>query len=369
MTSQQHHRLYMDSVQAPLNPCSIETIPEPVELADGRRVWPLMLSCYQLQEGGEGGSHDGGGGGKRVGQMDLALIDVPDIVHSVTSMPLHFDPNPTTILDPSISSGILDGKWKALPGARRSTGTSSGTAAAAAAASENCNRIDTKAWAFASAHSTGEIRMHSFRAMGKGETNQRLQSEPLCTVEYMGQSEIPTASHGAIAPLCLSLSWDSPAPYKHSEANTTATDPSRIVSTYSDGTVAIHDVTFGSDNTCHFVEHDSWKAHAMFTSPAEVWSGCFVPNGQNRRNLVLTGGDEGKMKLWDLRSTTRPMQILQPSEAGVTCLSPHPTCEHLIAIGSCAYIHLCVGPMFCTRHSRPGACRNFASLLPCLPSL
>jgi diphthine methyl ester acylhydrolase len=70
----------------------------------------------------------------------------------------------------------------------------------------------------------------------------------------------------------------------------------------------------------------------MFTSPAEVWSASFAHDGD--RNMVLSCGDEGCVKVWDIRSTTRPMQILKTFNAGATCASHHPRHEHLVACGS-----------------------------------
>ena len=104
----------------------------------------------------------------------------------------------------------------------------------------------------------------------------------------------------------------------------------RIVSSYSDGRVAVHDV-FQNESTFQLVEHQSWLAHTLFgDTPAEVWSACFANNGE----IVVTGGDDTKVKLWDLRSTMRPMQVLQHFEAGVTVVSPHPRRSHIVAVGS-----------------------------------
>jgi WD40 repeat protein len=304
----------MDARKAPLNPCSVETIPEPVQLADGRSVWPLMLSCYQLEQDG--------GGEQRVGHMDLSLIEVPDIASHSSAMPLRFDESPYKILERTSTSGILDGKWSAMP------------LATTTAREHEIGAAVDKSWCFASAHSTGEIRMHAFQlaAVNDNDANfPRLESDPLFTVNYLGQSDPPVVPSGSATPLCLSLSWDSPAAYKQHDQSTETTDLSRIVSTYSNGTMAIHDISFGSGHRAQMIQRDSWEAHNMFTSKAEVWSACFAG-----RNVILSGGDEGKLKVWDIRATARPMQVVdQPFEAGVTCISPHPVREHIVAVGSC----------------------------------
>jgi WD40 repeat protein len=307
---------YMDSRTAPLNPCSVETIPEPIQLADGRSVWPLMVSCYQLEQNGKE---------RRVGHMDLSLIEVPDIANHASAMPLQFDKAPHTVLEPKNSSGILDGKWSSIP---------STTPLEHESWSASSSRLDDMSWCFASAHSTGEIRIHSFRvaAVNDNDVNlQRLESDPFFTVNFQGQSDPPGVSSRSAAPLCLSVSWDAPAAYKHDNISTATTDLSRIVSTYSNGTMAIHDVAVGSGDRVQLIERDSWEAHNIFTSPAEVWSACFAG-----RSVILSGGDEGKLKLWDIRATSRPVHVLDgPFEAGVTCISPHPVQEHIVAVGSC----------------------------------
>ena len=147
--------------------------------------------------------------------------------------------------------------------------------------------------------------------------------------------------------LCLALAWD----------QTTTNDESRIldtriVSSYSDGHVAIHKVQSSSSSSSSSpdepisieLEHH-WKAHSMFTSPAEVWCCSFVSvNGSGGEsnddntptNFVATGGDEGSWKLWDLRTNlNRPIHHGQNDfDAGVTILSPHPRHNHLLAVGS-----------------------------------
>jgi diphthamide biosynthesis protein 7 len=71
----------------------------------------------------------------------------------------------------------------------------------------------------------------------------------------------------------------------------------------------------------------------MFTCPAEVWCANFVD-----ANTVVTGGDEGSWKIWDLRMpliTNRPVHHgTDDFGAGVTVLAPHPRNPKLLAVGS-----------------------------------
>ena len=69
----------------------------------------------------------------------------------------------------------------------------------------------------------------------------------------------------------------------------------------------------------------------MFQSPAEVWSACFTTDP----NVVMTGGDDSSLKVWDVRSGFgKPIHVLKQFEAGVTVLAPHPRIDHLVACGS-----------------------------------
>ena len=116
----------------------------------------------------------------------------------------------------------------------------------------------------------------------------------------------------------------------HSNNDTTMPDHLPIVSTYSNGKVAIHDAVFLESGGISLVQRVSWHAHNMFTNPAEVWSADFCGND----DTVLSCGDEGKVKLWDVRATNRPMHVLSPFDAGATCASSHPRHEYLVACGS-----------------------------------
>lgn len=300
---------------------------------------------------------------QRAGYMDLSLIEVPDIANHANAMPLQFDKTPYTVLAADKSSGILDGKWSSMPIQRMATDDGAREHESGAPESSLVDSSDsTSNWCFASAHSTGEIRMHSFQVASGvdvgGDTNipPGLPSDtPLFIVNYLGQSDAPQVEPGAPPPLCLSLRWDEPATYKLNKKKSHS-DLCRIVSTYSNGTMAIHDVAIGSGNRVHLIERDSWEAHNMFTSPAEVWSACFAG-----RNVVLSGGDEGKVKVWDIRATTRPMQVIdEPFEAGVTCLSPHPVQEHIVAVGSCT----CVPPICLRLHIALRKCLDSHTLNP-----
>lgn len=403
---------YMDWYTAPLNPCSVESLPEPVTLANGRRVWPVALSCYELllqhppqlptEESSQPATTTTTTNAvmeQRVGHLELHLIQVPDIMHQVRCMPLQFQKNPYTILSAagptaaaataksdqqSQSSGILDGKWSALPPSGSSPN-------------------QDQNWCFAIAHSSGQIQLHALSVRQNPSSSSSSSSSlldysldqdtaqgddynpedhlsSLISSYSMSCSEPPpvaaAAKVGARPPLCLSLAWDSPAAYKRStdcSSDNNNNNLQRMVSTYSDGRVAIHDLVFVLDDTttkrtptrsttirsavdeyqpawdqqqisATWIPRDCWQAHTLFhNTPAEVWSACFVgsstssSSSSTTTNVVWSGGDEGHLKVWDIRAPLRPVQVVREAfGAGITCLSPHPTMETIVAVGSCA---------------------------------
>jgi diphthamide biosynthesis protein 7 len=294
----------LDYLQTALNPCSLESLSEPVEFDNGKSVWPVMLACYELQEDQK----------SRRGRLDLYAVPVPVPASCLSDNNENQDDSvlikfgaPQTIIDSTIeSSGILDGKWHPR-----------GTAAAA-----------NDKWWYATAHSSGEIVVHSVAKSPtlEGDDNDNNPQTPF-QVKLAGKSDIIMESSEDTAGLCLAVGWEQTTSSSvHSDFTTT-----RMISSYSNGKVAIHNLTTLADDSVHLVEEHSWLAHRMFKSPAEVWSACFVASD---RNMVLSGGDEGNLKVWDIRGLSQPSLVLKQFEAGVTVLSPHPRQEHLVACGS-----------------------------------
>jgi diphthine methyl ester acylhydrolase len=263
---------YLQFIETPLHACSLESLQSPIETPCGRLIWPLMLGCYELDPVTN----------HRKGHLDLYAVQVPTDDTDVS-----LDP-PLSVVSCDDVSGILDGKW--------------------------CPQ--SSQMLYATAHATGEIQLHRVEVVAQDDGSG--SSFPL-RVSNMGQSNVQDA-------LCLSVSWD----FDRNDASSTSNR--RLISSYSDGHVAIHTVHHTQDEsssaqleTCH-----SWDAHRMFTSPAEVWTACFTTHDQ----VVMSGGDEGQCKLWDLRlGTRRPIHSLS-FEAGATVLSPHPRKEHWVACGS-----------------------------------
>lgn len=291
MTSADKDDDFIEHVTTPLNACSLESIPDPIEI-DGsgkNSVWPLMLGCYELDETT----------GQRRGRLDLFTVPVPDDKDDADGKSLTQISSlgtPTNVLggeEDSVVSGILDGKWYQRQQANHK---------------ENF---------YATAHASGEIIIHKVEEAIKN-TNGSSSNEAPLVASQVGTSESKDSA------LCLALSWD---------MNCMPDVSPRIISSYSNGQVSIHNVHFQNENKVQLVEQDCWDAHKMFHCPAEVWSACFTPSNSN---VVLTGGDEGYLKIWDLRAgTSHPMHNLKNNfQAGVTVLSPHPRKEYMVACGS-----------------------------------
>ncbi|KAM5536189.1 hypothetical protein V8D89_010088 [Ganoderma adspersum] len=114
--------------------------------------------------------------------------------------------------------------------------------------------------------------------------------------------------------LCLSLDWSS-------RRNPTAGLGDLIVS-LSNGSLAL--LRPGDDG---LVQADSWHAHDYepWIAAWDCWD----------TNVVYSGGDDLKMKGWDVRQGgTQPIFTNKRFDAGVTTIQSHPYMEHMLAVGS-----------------------------------
>ncbi len=118
--------------------------------------------------------------------------------------------------------------------------------------------------------------------------------------------------------LCLSLDWE-----PHSS------NP-RIITSLSTGSLSLLSPT----STGTFGISSEWKAHEYesWITSWDHWS----------RDLVWSGGDDCRLKSWDIRTldssdfdpTPTPLSINKNFDGGVTTISSSPHTPHLLAVGS-----------------------------------
>ncbi|TCD71525.1 hypothetical protein EIP91_008906 [Steccherinum ochraceum] len=114
--------------------------------------------------------------------------------------------------------------------------------------------------------------------------------------------------------LCLSIDW--------SNRRTATSGLGSLVVSMSDGNISVL-----KSNGSELEVSQTWHAHDY-----EPWIAAW---NYWDTNVVFTGGDDLKMKAWDIREDcTQPIFTNKRFEAGVTTIQSHPFVEHLIAVGS-----------------------------------
>ena len=235
---------WFDRCTTPLNACSLETfdcqqaVRSDSEDGPSDDV-PLVIGCYQLNEraataqsGGDPCGDDQNSSSCRSGELRL---------HMIRPSELRFGDEPVDIIP--MESGVLDGKWRRKP-------TRGGEGAL-----------------FACACASGRIHLHALKK------DERWSLSPVAST--------CDESHEDGASICLALAWND-------LANADEEDGDRIVASYSNGTVALHDVE-AHDGSIRVDESLRWKAHSMFGCPSEVWTCTFL---RGSRHVVLSGADD-----------------------------------------------------------------------------
>ncbi|KAL1923025.1 uncharacterized protein VTP21DRAFT_9401 [Calcarisporiella thermophila] len=113
--------------------------------------------------------------------------------------------------------------------------------------------------------------------------------------------------------LCLSLDW--------SNRVQPSTDPDIVVS-LSSGEACVVSL----DSTVEFREKARWHAHDY-----EAWIAAY---DYWNPSLIYTGGDDCRLKGWDLRALTQPTFVSKRHEMGVCSIQSHPLEENILATGS-----------------------------------
>jgi len=317
---------WIDSIPTEMNACSLEVlrnyrslnILENLEdLEEKSKLHPLIIGCYQLDES------ESSTAGNRDGQLRLYMVDekarkneLSDLSFcNKSNLNLYSESIPEHICQ--TEAGVLDGKWL-----QRCPMTLSKIS------DDPDLKTNKRCHIFASASASGKIWLHLL--------NFDKQSS-FCMEPFVSSSSSTDGTNDNR--ICLALDID------ESNVNVdSGTGSIKIISSYSDGTLAIHTVVFpGTEGDVRIEEDVRWRAHSLFNgmAPAEVWTCCWAKTKNNEAysNLVLSGGDDCKLKGWDVRLPMTPSKpIFQIGEeehgAGVTALSWHPKNTNVFASGS-----------------------------------
>lgn len=310
--------IWFDQISTSLNACSLETfvpIPDgPIKRGEDSNIIcdaiPLIIGCYQLNETSSEGSTAGelfiappeDDSGDDVAALktaaaagtahvekssrrgELRLYMIPSTSSSsYTSLESDArDKNTFRFTDAAcvvnMESGVLDGKWR-----RRRCNTRRGS---------TDGRCDNKP-IFASACASGKVHLHSL---------EKTNSPPSWVLSHLASSDEPAP--GDEVSLCLSLAWNDFLGVDGGHCPIEQRD--QIVSSYSNGTLALHavscaelgktyedagdtyDVNRRTDVVC-IEETHRWKAHEMFGCPSEAWTCSFLRGDEN---VVLSGADD-----------------------------------------------------------------------------
>jgi WD40 repeat protein len=324
---------WIDRLETNLNACSLETLYTPLK----NNSYPIIIGCYQLNEStveDQKPDHDVNHNLYKNDDNNVQICKEKTkasrsgelILYSI-NQELKFGKQRQGSL--SADSGVLDGKW--LQSGRLSFHTHD---------SHSDDKIkeshSSESYMYATANASGAINIYRLLDGCDGDDNLQLT--------HVRSSEVDDVDEIGLA---LSLAWDESL-FSRNQAGVTST---RIVSSYSKGTLALHNVnvnvntdidvdTNSNSSALEIEETHRWNAHELFGYPSEVWTVCFASNRHYNTyaDTVISGGDDCKMKLWDVRlcgiSNPKPVTVKTGFEAGVTGVSYHPTLEHIFAVGS-----------------------------------
>ncbi len=381
-------------LKIPLNACSLEVLQSSnYILGDGNgddhashHYHPLVIGCYELNENNGGNDSRRGddeqqgtstcnskssSGSTRSGALLLHMMSPSMTASGITpsSTHLRFDEADQTLLTPS---GILDGKWYQKPILKDDSSPSPSL----------CSE-----YVYATATASGSIDLYHLKnqfqntidkdnvilggdSEGKEETEQakKRQTNNQYILKKIASSlptDDDTSSSGSSSSLsdedhglALSLAWDESSIFSEKEEQHLQRT-TRIVSSFSKGTLAVYDINLSSaalsfspsspsppsskvSSSGIIKETHRWNAHTLFGCAAEVWTVCFASNQHysTYSNTVISGGDDCIMKLWDLRTSSgsrnRAIHSIGQEEfgAGVTAVTYHPSLEHIFCCGS-----------------------------------
>ena len=250
---------WFNDLTTSLNACSLETyfpIPRHGDISsDKSSDLPLVVGCYQLNEPSESDQEytdtaSSSIGSNRSGELRLYMIPMP----STSKNELQFREAASVL---QMESGILDGKW-------RKKRQSNNNEQRMIQGDENP--------IFASASASGCVHIHGLTKNKPNDSDVRATWSLNHLVSSEGQNE---------SGLCLALAW-----------NDYLDEPDdQIVSSYSNGEVAIHQISYHEDKNKvpKLEETYRWNAHTLFGCPSEVWTCSFLKGAEH---VVLSGADD-----------------------------------------------------------------------------
>ncbi|XP_078063222.1 diphthine methyltransferase isoform X2 [Mustelus asterias] len=154
---------------------------------------------------------------------------------------------------------------------------------------------------------------HPVLAIANAEGNLELCNLTPCEKNSCSLESMCSVSMGPDC-LALSLDWSTGREQK----------PLKIVSSDSKGCLSLLSVD-GCRSALDMISH--WKAHDF-----EAWIAAF--NYWNT-DVVYSGGDDSKLKGWDIRmGTDRPIFINKGHSMGVCSIQSNPHKQHILATGS-----------------------------------
>lgn len=379
---------WVDRLETQLNACSLETLYTPAK----NNRYPLVIGCYQLnersessdqnssyddsgekEEGTKPGSNDDDDDGTEAEEEAETKVETETDAKAKTKASrsgelMLFSMNEELKLSEhqqkntlsSDGSGVLDGKWLQSGPFQFSDSNSKSSSG-----SEALGASDVEYFMYATANASGALNLYRLNILEEKVEEEGHESGTSISASASESTSMQLQQIGSSGVyhngLALSLAWDESS-YKYQSQST-----SRIVSSYSDGTVALHRIENANDETIHnhnynteagmqvqAVQEFRWNAHTLFGCPSEVWTACFASNRHyaTHADTVISGGDDCQMKLWDLRLCSsasssdsdsascssnhnpKPIAVQKDFEAGVTAVAYHPSLEHIFAVGS-----------------------------------
>ena len=339
MTNSNHS--WKDRLETHLNACSLETLHAPTKSGS----YPLIIGCYQLNEASSSSSKAETNDDNNGVELNTTVTEGESetkqeasrsgelMLYSI-NQELKFGTQEDGYKCERIDtgSGVLDGKWLQkkpfhMNNAKENDGNKQEILQSTLSSSEDSVEAS---YLYATANASGAINVYRLL-----ESEEIVSGSTRLSLDHVGASDADEDEYG----LALSLAWD--------ESSSTSCNGSgactrtRIVSSYSKGSLAIHNVQNGNSGNLQIEETHRWNAHTLFGCPSEVWTVCFASNRHYNTyaDTVISGGDDCIMKLWDLRlcnndSPTKPIATKKNFEAGVTTISYHPSLEHIFAVGS-----------------------------------